>query len=98
MSQKKNQAAPFSEKMLLTAKEMSKVSGIGETTLRHLMDIGELEYIQIGSHRRICREAIWDYYHRHKVSVSRPRGIFEQSNGLKIPPCSMLPKLTLNTL
>ena len=43
MPQKKNLPVPCSEKMLLTAKEMSRVSGIGENTLRHLMDIGKLE-------------------------------------------------------
>ncbi len=95
MSQKKNSAAPISEKMLLTAKEMSKVSGIGENTLRHLMDIGELEYIQVGSHRRIRREAIWDYYSRHKTSAVTP---FEHFSGLKVPPCSMLRYVNINIL
>lgn len=95
MAQKKDTTAPISEKMLLTAKEMSKVSGIGENTLRHLMDIGELEYIQVGSHRRIRREAIWDYYNRHKTSTVTP---FERFNGLKVPPCSMLRQVSINIL
>ena len=43
MAQKKDTTAPISEKMLLTAKEMSKVSGIGEGTLakfRHRVTVG----------------------------------------------------------
>ena len=82
MSQKKNPTAPISEKMLLTAKEMSKVSGIGENTLRHLMDIGELEYIQVGSHRRIrLKRVVKDFlilfteYSKFRQSKSRgPHG------------------------
>lgn len=53
--------------MLMTAKQMSAVSGIGENTLRKWMDEGELEYLQIGSHRLLCREAVWEYYERHKT-------------------------------
>lgn len=95
MPQKKNLPVPCSEKMLLTAKEMSRVSGIGENTLRHLMDIGELEYIQVGSHRRIRREAIWDYYNRHKTPALSPLDHF---SGLRVPPCSMLKHVNINIL
>lgn len=57
--------------MLMTAKEMSVVSGIGENTIRKLMECGELEYLQIGSHRLLCPDAIWDYYERHKTPVAK---------------------------
>ncbi len=87
MSKKDNTPAPIAEKMLLTAKEMSKVSGIGENTLRRLMDSGELEYIQVGSHRRIRRKAIWDYYNRHRTPACPD---IERFSGMKVPPCSML--------
>ena len=53
--------------MLLTAKQMSKISGIGENTLRELMATGQLEYLQIGAHRLLCEEAIWNYYERNKT-------------------------------
>ena len=55
--------------MLMTAKQMSAVSGIGENTIRRLMECGELEFLQIGSHRLLCPSAIWDYYERHKTPV-----------------------------
>jgi len=58
--------------MLMTAKQMSVVSGIGENTLRRLMECGNLEYLQIGSHRLLCQNAIWDYYERHKTPVGSP--------------------------
>ena len=53
--------------MLMTAKQMSAVSGIGENTLRKWMDEGELEYLPIGNHRLLRREAILEYYERHKT-------------------------------
>ena len=53
--------------LLLTAKQMSKVSGIGENTLRELMASRQLEYLQIGAHRLLCEKAIWDYYERNKT-------------------------------
>ena len=52
--------------LFMTAKQMSQVSGIGENTLRALMDAGELEYLQVGSHRLLCVPAIWGYYERNK--------------------------------
>lgn len=57
--------------MLMTAKQMSAVSGIGENTIWKLMECGELEYLQIGSHRLLCEDAIWDYYKRHKTPVAK---------------------------
>lgn len=60
-----------SNTMLMTAKQMSAVSGIGENTIRKLMECGELEYLQIGSHRLLCPDAIWDYYERHKTPVAK---------------------------
>lgn len=55
--------------MFMTAKQMSAVCGIGENTLRRLMDRGELEYLQVGSHRLICVEGVRDYYERNKTPV-----------------------------
>ncbi len=57
--------------MLMTAKQMSVVSGIGENTIRRLMECGELEYLKIGSHRLLCEDAIWDYYKRNKTPVAK---------------------------
>ena len=53
--------------MLLTAREMSKRSGIGENTLRQLMAEGKIEFLQVGSHRLLCEQAIWDFYDRNKT-------------------------------
>ena len=60
-----------SNTMLMTAKQMSAASGIGENTIRRLMKRGELEYLQIGNHRLLCEDAIWDYYKRHKMPVAK---------------------------
>ncbi|MBS6215609.1 MAG: helix-turn-helix domain-containing protein [Clostridiales bacterium] len=66
----------MSHPMLMTAKEMSKVCGIGENRLRRLMEEGHLEYLQVGSHRLICEQAIWAYYERAKT----PAQILSQSS------------------
>ena len=55
--------------MLLNAKQMSRVSGIGENTLRTLMAKGELEYLEIGKHKLLCVNAVWDYYNRNRTPV-----------------------------
>lgn len=55
--------------LLMTAKQMSKISGIGENTLRNLMSAGEIEFLQVGSHRLLCEAAIWDFYERNKTPV-----------------------------
>ena len=56
--------------MLLTAREMSKRSGIGENTLRQWMAEGKIEFLQVGSHRLLCEQAIWDYYNRNKTTAT----------------------------
>lgn len=33
------------------------------------MDRREIEYLQVGNHRLLCMEAIYDYYQRHKTPV-----------------------------
>ncbi len=55
--------------MLKTVEQMSKVSGIGENTLRKLMQNGELEYVQNGNRRLLVNDAIWDWYKRTKKSL-----------------------------
>ena len=59
--------------MLKTVEQMSKVSGIGENRLRHLMDAGELEYVQNGNRRLLADTAIWDWYQRSRIAVSGDR-------------------------
>lgn len=51
--------------------DMAKLCGIGENTLRTLMDRGELEFLPIGNRRLLYIEAVLDYYQRHKVSVQK---------------------------
>lgn len=53
--------------LLVNAKELARISGIGENTIRRLMDMGELEFLQIGSHRLLRPDAVLDYYERHKT-------------------------------
>ena len=53
----------------MTAHEMAARSGIGENTLRRLMEEGQIDYLQIGSRRLLCEQAVWDYYQRNKISA-----------------------------
>jgi len=57
--------------MLKTVEQMSRLSGIGENKLRELMDKGEIEYIQNGNRRLLADSAIWDWYNRRKVPVTK---------------------------
>lgn len=57
--------------MLKTIQQMSKLCGIGEHTLRYLVEKGEIDYIQIGNRKLLADDAIWDYYKRHKVSAAK---------------------------
>ena len=63
--------------LLVTAKELARLSGIGENTIRHLMDEGELEYLLIGTHRLLRVEDILDYYDRHKTPIRSVRSIID---------------------
>ena len=56
--------------ILMSAAQMAKVSGIGENTLRRLMADNQIEYLQIGSHRLLAVEAIWEYYNRNKKPIA----------------------------
>lgn len=55
--------------MLKTVEQMSKISGLGESRLRKLLENGEIEYIQNGNRRLIAEHAIWDWYCRARVPV-----------------------------
>lgn len=68
MTQKNKTKEPIIP-VLMPAKLMSKISGIGENTLRKLMDSGEIEYLPVGNRRLLCLEAIYDYYQRYKTPV-----------------------------
>lgn len=68
MTKKSQNHEPYRERpMLMTAKEMAKICGIGENTLRRLMDERQIEYLQVGSHRLLTEAAIMDYYRRSKT-------------------------------
>ncbi len=69
MSKKSTSAQAPQRKLLLSAAEMAKVSGIGENTLRTLMVQNKIEFLQVGSHRLLSEQAIWDYYDRNKTAV-----------------------------
>nr|WP_294583413.1 DNA-binding protein [uncultured Anaerotignum sp.] len=65
----KNKTKETITPVLMPASLMSQISGIGENTLRKLMDSGEIEYLPVGNRRLLCLEAIYDYYQRHKTPV-----------------------------
>lgn len=44
--------------------------GIGENTLRLLIENGEIDYIPIGNRRLIADTAIWDWYERKKITAT----------------------------
>ena len=66
---KKNAATTMPPPLLVNAKELARLSGIGENTIRRLMDEGELEYLLVGNHRLLRAEAVLDYYERHKTPI-----------------------------
>ena len=68
MNTKKN-AITMPMPLLVNAKELARLSGIGENTIRRLMDEGELEFLFVGNHRLLRVEAILDYYERHKTPI-----------------------------
>lgn len=55
--------------MFLTVEQMACRSGIGENTLRNMMESRQLEYIQIGKKKLIAEEAVWEWYQRNKVTA-----------------------------
>lgn len=65
----KKKAIAMPMPLLVTAKELARLSGIGENTIRRLMDEGELEFLFVGNHRLLRVEAILDYYERHKTPI-----------------------------
>jgi hypothetical protein len=73
MAVKKSIAKPESHtlanKYFKTIEQMSLISGIGENTLRLLIENGEIDYIPIGNRRLIADSAIWDWYERNKVTA-----------------------------
>ena len=68
MNTKKN-AITMPMPLLVNAKELARLSGIGENTIRRLMDEGELEFLFVGNHRLLRMEAILDYYERQKTPI-----------------------------
>lgn len=54
--------------LLKTVEQMSKISGLGESKLRELMEKRELEYVENGNRRLLTEQAIRDWYERNKVT------------------------------
>lgn len=63
MAKEKKKVIP----MFKTVEMMARHSGVGENTLRTLMDNRQLDFIQIGNKRLIADEAMWAWYQRTKV-------------------------------
>lgn len=59
--------------ILKTVEQMSKISGLGENTLRGLLDRGEIEYVPNGNRKLMTEQAILDWYERSKVSAKPKR-------------------------
>ena len=55
--------------MFKTAELMSKLTGIGENTIRLMMDKNEIDFIKLGNRRLIADAAMWDWYERTKVNA-----------------------------
>ncbi|NLK02773.1 MAG: helix-turn-helix domain-containing protein [Clostridiaceae bacterium] len=55
--------------ILKTVEQMSKISGLGENTLRDLLDRGEIDYVPNGNRKLMTEQAILDWYERSKVSA-----------------------------
>lgn len=66
--------------MFMSAAQMSMVSGVGENTLRQLMDERKLEYLRIGKRRLLCKKAIKKFYKRYKTPAYKPQKI-EKTGG-----------------
>lgn len=58
-----------SNPILKTVEQMSKISGLGENTLRDLLDRGEIDYVPNGNRKLMTEQAILDWYERSKVSA-----------------------------
>jgi excisionase family DNA binding protein len=56
-------------KYFKTIEQMSAVSGIGENTLRILVENREIDFISVGNRRLIADAAIWEWYERNKISA-----------------------------
>ena len=65
MSKEKKKSKP----MFKTVEMMAEISGIGENTLRNLVNSKQIDYIQIGNRRLLTEDAIWQWYERTKVAA-----------------------------
>ncbi|MBE6906985.1 MAG: helix-turn-helix domain-containing protein [Ruminococcaceae bacterium] len=52
-----------------TVEQMAKISGIGENTLRRLIESGKVEYIAVGNRKLLTEDAIMAWYRRNRVGV-----------------------------
>lgn len=57
--------------MLKTVEQMSRISGIGENTLRTLMSRREIEYVRIGNKRLLVDQAIFAWYDSKKIPARK---------------------------
>lgn len=55
--------------MFKTVEMMAKISGIGENTLRNLMEDRQISYVQIGNKRLLTEADLLEWYNRNKVAV-----------------------------
>lgn len=56
--------------LFLTPEQASRRSGLGVNRIRQLMDEGKLEYLPVGNRRLTTVQALLDYYHQAKTTVT----------------------------
>lgn len=56
--------------LFLTPEQASRRSGLGVNRIRQLMDEGKLEYLPVGNRRLTTVQALLDYYHQTKTTVT----------------------------
>jgi excisionase family DNA binding protein len=69
MARTRQIAEPEIVPMLKTVEQMSRLSGIGESKLRELIERGEIEYVQNGNKKLLADNAIWSWYDRNKTTA-----------------------------
>lgn len=59
--------------LLKTIEQMSKISGIGENSLREMVRRGEIEYASVGNKTLLLESSIIEWYERNKCPAIEHR-------------------------
>ena len=69
------------DKLFWTLHECSLVSGIGESSLRKLVEDGLIDYLPVGEKKMVSKEALLRYYEAHKVKKKKSGKGEDEKNG-----------------